>query len=463
VPRTEAGDVRRGTRACCVAATAAVLLAQPAEAQAANLDSFALANDAAITAETVVATTSNGGAAWYNPAGLALIPHGSVDLTATSLVLRVREFSEPLSVRLPTHTRSKDVSATDFFSVPTSLVLARRLGERVVGAFGVFVTRQEFVSASALMQEQSTLPNGTPYSYDLYLDITQQSSSYHLGPSVGWQLTPSLRLGAALFGVYEKLLAFDQFAARLDVGAGSDLERRSAANQVKQTATLFGLRPAAAVQWDVTPDWHVGAVLRGPTTVLSEVRQTTLVRTEASSSTGPTPGITARVDSGRPALQRSGPARVHVALARDVGKGFVAVGADYQGGFLDERGDPSSEPVWNVRAGARLWPGDDLALGAGFFTDRSPTPSTEQSSRAQVDYYGVTLGGEVLRRYPLRDREASSIVLSTTVALRYALGFGTLNGILVEPFSTEFATYRPNRVDVVLHEVLLHVGSSLEL
>ena len=453
---------RRPRRSAIVCATLSAMAFGASEAAAANLDSFALANDAATCADAVVATTQSGGAAWYNPAGLARVSTTSVDLTATSLVLRVREFSEPLSVRLPTETRSQDVSATDFFSVPTSLVLARRLSDRVVGAFGVFVTRQEFVSANALMQAGDTLPDGRPFSYDLYLDITQQSSVYHLGPSVGWTLTPTLRVGMSLFGVYEKLLAFDQFAARLGVGEEPTVERREVARQVKQTATLFGLRPGVGVQWDFAPEWHLGAMLRGPTVVLSEVTQATVVQTEAASGADPV-GSTVRVEGGRDALQRSGPARLHVGLARDVGKGFVALGGDYQGPFYDARGELASDAVWNVRAGARLWPRDDIGLGMGVFTDRSPTPTTtEQTSRARVHYYGVTAGGELLRRYPLR-KDNSEILLSTTVAIRYAIGFGSLNGILVEPFSEEFSAYRPNRVDVTLHELLLHIGSSLEL
>jgi hypothetical protein len=226
------------------------------------------------------------------------------------------------------------------------------------------------------------------------------------------------------------------------------------------------LRAAVGIQWDPTPSWHLGAVVRGPTMLLHEARELTTVQSESSTAAGEEATVRSQLahgEGGRPALQRSGPARVLVGIGRDVGRGFIAVGGDYQGPLYDERGRLASDVVWNARAGARFAVSDNVAVGLGVFTDRSPTPPTEETARAKVNYYGFTLGTEILRRYQLRNEAQPSLTLATTIALRYAAGFGTLNGIRVDPFSNEFEAFHTMPVDVVLHEVILHLGSSLEL
>jgi hypothetical protein len=74
-------------------------------------DSFFMGNEAAIVAGAGLAITTDGGSAWVNPAGLALIPGDSLSLSASAFTVRRRAVTGIYSVDLqideenPTPTR----------------------------------------------------------------------------------------------------------------------------------------------------------------------------------------------------------------------------------------------------------------------------------------------------------------------------------------------------------------------
>ena len=67
-------------------ATLLLLLARPA--YAGNEDEILLGNDAALMGGAITATTADGSALWYNPAGLAASRLDAVDVSANAFTAR---------------------------------------------------------------------------------------------------------------------------------------------------------------------------------------------------------------------------------------------------------------------------------------------------------------------------------------------------------------------------------------
>ena len=116
----------------------------------------------------------------------------------------------------------------------------------------------------------------------------------------------------------------------------------------------------------------------------------------------------------------------------------------------------------NLRLGAKHLLSRSLAMGAGLFSDRSPSPPPDRFASLDIDYYGATLGFEVTNRYELRPQEPrESLAFSSTVALRYAYGNGRIGAVRVAPPQrlSEEPFFPRNQVRV--HEIALHLGSAL--
>ena len=173
-------------------------------ANAGNQDSFALGNEAALSAGAVTAIAGDTGAAWYNPAGLAGLSRSAVDVSASAFVLRQRSAPDALETELPFATLHEDLNSLEVLSVPSALVFVRPLGDGVTGAFGLFVPVQDQLSVSVTDSIQTTGREGDEdglFEQSFDLDVTR--NRYLVGPSVGWALTDRLRLGVAGYGVYE--------------------------------------------------------------------------------------------------------------------------------------------------------------------------------------------------------------------------------------------------------------------
>src|SRR5258708_38174460 len=84
-----------------------------------------------------------------------------------------------------------------------------------------------------------------------------------------------------------------------------------------------------------------------------------------------------------------------------------------------------SRPVWNVRAGGLWHAGPKTSFGLGLFTDRTGAAPPASFPDYRVDYYGVSAGWKHHHTVQLQSGEsASSLLFSTTIAVRYAFGAG---------------------------------------
>ncbi len=260
--------------------------------------------------------------------------------------------------------------------------------------------RQDDVNASTSPQLHGTSAAGAPYAYKMAYGVVQSAATYYAGGALGYRVNDSLRVGAGLFTVYERLGSFFDFGSTLDVGAAHStgvLER-------KATVEVFGARATAGLQWLPGDDWEIGFVARSPVVAFAGTQRIT--------------GIDqATVPGQAPTL------------------------------VLFDRDTP-----FESRRGAEI-------------------DCIDHIGSARINYYGAMLGVEYRRRYegdhhdsadPLAARgRAGGLEFSTTIAMRYALGRGTVQGARIEPLSSAPNDYSPIATDTTVHELNLHIGRVL--
>jgi hypothetical protein len=123
--------------------------------------------------------------------------------------------------------------------------------------------------------------------------------------------------------------------------------------------------------------------------------------------------------------------------------------------------------TWNARAGMMTVVSTYWKVGGGIFTDRSPSESPTQLQQSQLDYYGVSVAVDWHRTFGVVSKNGQmlaaprTMVFGTTVALSYALGLGEIGGAIVGPTPGGGILLEENIVDVVAHEITLHIGSTL--
>ena len=153
--------------------------------------------------------------------------------------------------------------------------------------------------------------------------------------------------------------------------------------------------------------------------------------------------------------------------------------ADYQFPLANPDGTPQSTSVINAQVGGRYWLADWFGVGVGFFTDRSPTPGGNDRSAeadrvdkigsARIHFVGVMTGVEYRHRYEVvknkdgerKPPEHHGLEFSTTLAVRYAHGRGTVQGAVIEPLTSRPTEYGAVPTDATVHELNVHIGSAL--
>ncbi len=440
------------------ALTAALLLVA-VRARAGNFASFPMGNEAAMTGGAVYATTADAAALYYNPSGLAAIDRSSLDASATAVSLRSASFPGAVRATSSAFTVEGDARNNVFLSVPSTLIVAKRLSPRLGFAAGLFIPRHDQVDATAELAVA-----GAGYAYSATYTVVETSTSTQAGAGLGLSITPRLRLGLGLFAVYETATASFDFAARLDRGStGTGIVRRKASVSAVGLQTLFGLQ--------ATPvdGLELGAALRLPTLAVGGSSSLT----GYDQSTVPTPTLvrTNMPLGGDGALLS--PLRAHFGVAYRGSRGWIGVSVERSFAVHGRGSNPSFAPSWNVQLGGRAWLGERVAIGLGVFTDRSATPDAasrgaeldrlDRIGSAKVDYYGATAGVELRRRYMAEGdgEKKRGLDFSTTLAVRFARGTGTVQGALIRPLDDppNVTTERPTPATAT--ELGLHIGSAL--
>ena len=112
-----------------------------------------------------------------------------------------------------------------------------------------------------------------------------------------------------------------------------------------------------------------------------------------------------------------------------------------------------------LRLGGRMFVSRRVALGIGVFTERSLRKELFFVGDRRMDFYGAVMGIKWRKAHSVRGRvRDDAIVFTTTIAVRYAYGVGTLRGYVNDLVSGD--SNNADRLHYV-NEFAIYLGSSL--
>lgn len=413
-------------------------------ALAGNEEAVLFGAHAEMTAGAVTATTRDGCALWYNPAGLAGADTQQLDVSGTAYVFR--RYSAPALIQVPNQP-SVAAGVTELMSVSASLTYMRRLGDHLTLGFGVFTPR----SADQTLRVNAQIPGDVRW----LVASAELSSEVQAGVGLGWVVHPRLHLGASLFFAYESFTGSTLEQGTLGAGPAPD--------QFANTSSLYsykrgGLEFAIGAQWRPTDFLRLGVSVRPPgaTVYASEtvdVSASAALR-DAQGALQAAGASEVRENSALEFSQRT-PLRVRFGVALERPRFTVALDGDVSASHTpSDPDDRRWSTNFNLRVGGLVRISERTRIGAGFFTDRSP--SREGDARP-VDFYGGTAGVEWGTLHLLRDQRRDRLTFSTSLSARYAYGSGTVAAVQVVP-GTLTTTDATSLLEV--HELAIYLGST---
>lgn len=431
----------------------ALLVLWPTTADAGNADTYHLSNDAAVVGGAVTATVKGGGAVWYNPAGLAADTRSSVDVSANAYVVRFG--GNPDLVADGSRSDQKKLSTFDFNTVPTSLAFTRRVGNVNLG-LGLFVPSQRSLlpRAQVRLYDAAGNPQGLAA-----VDGYERYSDTYAGLGAGFNLSPTLRLGASLFLLYSTL---DQSLGTVLADERTVTGRTQVTHETIDQIQL-GAQLVWGLKWTPTKKWSAGLTMRSPVVSVFHVPDHVVMSVDSGDSTHP-PARTVVFDgqSGfTTGLLR--PMRVHLGLARIEEHAKYSVETSAIAPFYDQTTGTKSRAVVNAGAGARFRITQAMAVGGGFHTDFS---EAERSAPTVIDYYGVSLGTEFGTAFKQENEDdpkqpVRHTIATTTLAVSYAIGVGHLANEAVTLAPDGSIAEHDVAAHVVAHEIMFYLGSSV--
>jgi|GEM_PF-2540958 len=428
---------------------------------AGNYDGLLLGNNAAMSAGAVTATTTEATALWYNPAGLGGANLHTVDASGSAFILRFRPIKSMIFTELGAKDIQSDLENIELLSVGGALANAWRLSGCLTFALGVFQPEAEQFSFRAF--DQADLTIGTPQDYRQEFSANSVTDRIHVGVGLGWQALDNLRVGVALFGIYRNTVS------QINISAGAtepgNFENATGFGIANSSINLdhFGLQLTAGLQWSPIPEFHVGLTLKSPALLfgqIGEFNNTFGGAGIAGDLGGPEVSYEAQsIDLAATGASLALPFQVAVGLAYAFTGGWIGLDFDIRTPFYDAALDETSQLAWNFRFGFQKDIDKEWRVGAGVFSDHSATSTIDRVGEFDVDYYGLTFGVQTTNRLGLKLEGRPELTMTSTIAFRYAAGFGKAGTFNFDPLGTATSTVAAR--EVVFHEFTLHVGSTL--
>jgi hypothetical protein len=419
----------------------------PAVAPAGNNDTIPMGDLAAVTGGAVVAAGDDAGSVSYNPAGLVGIYRNSVSISATLFELRRFHIPGYLQTQTPAGVVTSEAAYTAFASIPPAVIFARKLRPDLAGALSLTVPDASAMNTN--LRNDASVPN----TFDLreHVRTAGGRTLYRGGATVAWAPRPELRLGMTL---HLALLRESQlFAFELSM---LEPNGRQTYINVEGTdmITAGGLGGILGVQWAFARHLVTGFGLEPPLLGL-------FGSTRSESST-----FASRTIDGQPPLVidtatiTTSPA-AGTSIGRWIGRWGVALtGArgwlSAQLDFLPKRDQQTGA---NVRAGGIYTLSQTIRIGGGAFTDFN-TPRSARNVR--FDFMGGT-AGLLWRKHLDRRDAATTVVLTTTVAARYAYGWGVASAVVADPANPDLPQFvSVGASDGTIHELSFYLGSGVD-
>ena len=317
----------------------------------------------------ICATADGMDAAFYNPAGLARVQQNSISVNGTFYGLQHYETESSL---FP----GEELGVDSFVTIPAGISAVRRLGTDLVGSFSVFVPSQSSAKEIRAFPENQHFYN-----------FSDDEQTLWLGPSLGYQASDRLSLGASVFAVYQSASHFNNLF-------WGDYAYSYALDYKYST---LGLVAAAGSQYRLTDRWNLGLTVLSPSLSLagSGKWQESAVRSDEDvQGKGSIYMDDLDAENGLPAQIKFG-----LAWQKPKSIGFgVDVTHHFSRNYdLLSNGEDSlerrRESVTDVQAGGEYYVKGRYPVRAGAFTSFSSAPDVDpQNSLAlpQVDLYGLT-------------------------------------------------------------------------
>lgn len=443
-----------------------VLLMLSAPAFAGNANSFFVGNDAAMTAGSIAAVVRDAESIWYNPAGLGGNELTRLDLSGNVFMWRLQNIRSGMQVELPSGTYDQDIQGNEFLAVPAAMTFARRASDTISYGFGVYVPQYQDVTFNNSFDSNETIPGiAEPVTYTQGFNQDTSEMEYDLGGGFGWKVSPTVRIGGSLFFLYDRSRFYLTQFEDIQSADGSRNTSIFFVDSVRELIKTIGVRATAGVQWDFAPQWRLGVVAYSPTFQIYSWGETS-VAAGGSGIDAQGRVISQAVRTTSNIHRLSGdmvdPFHALISLAYVRPDLWVGIAADFylplhNAGLLVDK-----KFCWNVMAGSKFKLSEKFNMGVGFFTDNSDNGGIAHAGEAQVNYYGLTVGGEFRTPVSRGEEGTSPIVFSSTLAARYALGVGSVGGEVFNPLTDgNLSNARVRSVDVLFNELSLYIGTSL--
>jgi hypothetical protein len=421
-----------------------------APARAGNDDESFVGNQAAMAGGAVAASVADASATWYNPAGLASVAQTHIDVSGTAYTLR---FYSASALLRSTSGEGAGFSVTEFVSIPSQLAYARQLGKGLTLGLGYFVPQ----ASNLLLRDSLRVDSGGARSeWQLAVGATRVTHSF--GAALGLALSPRARLGFGLIGTYEVQTSSTSIVASARQG---EQQSAFALSSNLGNFSRLGLEPSVGFQLELSRRLTLALTARGPRALLFQSTHYSLAVGAADASSGVVGAEIAEPKQGTTGLHALRAGRLGAGLAfRPWPALWLGIEADVQPAIYNAKAGVDRRSVVNARLGGVYQLSDVVALGAGLFSDRSPDHLTKDALNGTGDFYGGTFGLELGDRHRLHpDERSDALLLSTTIALKYAYSKGTFNSLVVDPAAIDSLGSAP--ATLVAHETSLYVGGGV--